>query len=86
MEELSFTRYVRRKRGEVRDSVFELVVNAHLCEVLWLDPPQEADRNPTWFSAEKAKRRLREDRGEDCADEFTRVVDHAVGRIQGLHG
>ncbi len=86
MEELSFTRYVRRKRGEVRDSVFELVVNAHLCEVLWLDPPQEADRNPTWFSVEKAKRRLREDRGVDCADEFTRVVDHAVGRIQRLHG
>jgi 8-oxo-dGTP pyrophosphatase MutT (NUDIX family) len=85
MEELSFTRYVRRRRGEARDSAIETVVNAHLCEVLWLDPPQEADRNPTWFSPEKAKRRLREDRGADFAAEFARVVDLAVGRIQRLH-
>ncbi len=86
MEELSFTRYVRRTRGETRESSIETVVNAHLCEVLWLDPPQEAGRNPTWYSAEKAKRRLREDRAADFAAEFTRVVDIAVGRIQRLHG
>jgi len=86
MEELSFTRYVRRRRGEARDSSIQTVVNAHLCEVLRLDPPQEADRNPTWFSAEKAKRRLREDRAADFAAEFARVVDLAVGRIQRLHG
>ena len=85
MEELSFTRYVRRRRGEGRESVIETVVNAFLCEVLWLDSPQEADRNPTWFSVEKAKRRLREDRTTDFAAEFARVVDLAVARIQRAH-
>lgn len=87
MEEASFTRYVRRKRGEARNSAARsaakvTVVNAHLCEVLRLVPPQEADRNPTWFSAEKAKRRLQEDRPPDFGAELARVVDRAVSRIQ----
>ncbi|MBI1740138.1 MAG: NUDIX domain-containing protein [Candidatus Koribacter versatilis] len=85
MEEASFTRYVRRKRGGERDSAVATVVNAHLCEVLWLDPPQEAGRNPTWFSAEKATRRLREDRAADFGAELARVVERAVGRIERLH-
>ena len=90
MEEISFTRYVRRKQGGEQDSaigspVKELVVNAHLCEVLRLDPPQESGRNPTWFSAEKAMRRLRADRAADHADELARVAERAVSRIQRLH-
>ena len=92
MEEASFARYVRRKGGEVRNSARsgersagkELAVQAHLCEVLRLDPPQERNRNPTWFSAEKAKRRLREDRTPDFAAELARVVDTAVRRIRRL--
>lgn len=87
MEEASFTRYVRRRRGVVRNSAArvaakESVVDAHLCEVLRLVPPQELDRNPTWFSAEKAKRRLREDRTTDFGSELARVVDRAVSRIR----
>lgn len=82
MEEASFTRYVRRKRGEPRESAIETVVNVHLCEVLWLDPPQEAGRNPTWFSVEKAKRRLQEGRSPDFGAELVRVVERAVGRIR----
>src|ERR1700728_3230733 len=45
IEEAAFARYVRRRhadraeRGEV-----EFTVKAYLCEVLWLDPPQELDR------------------------------------------
>src|SRR6202140_1404869 len=70
MEEASFATYVRRKRNDMRNSTRsaqrsperELAIQAHLCEVLRLDPPQERNRNPTWFSAEKTKRRLREDR------------------------
>src|SRR5882762_1299095 len=61
MEEVAFARYVRRKRGS--DPAIETAVNAHLCEVLWLVPPQEPGRNPTWCSVEKAKRRLQENRG-----------------------
>jgi 8-oxo-dGTP pyrophosphatase MutT (NUDIX family) len=87
IEEASFARYVRRKRGEARDAApVETVVNAHLCEVLWLDPPQEVNRNPTWFSAEKAKRRLQEDRPEDFGAELVRVVEQAASRIQRVNG
>ncbi len=87
MEEASFTRYIQRKRGNVRRSAaMELVVSAHLCEVLRLVPPQEINRNPTWFSAGKAKRRLREDRAPDRGAELARVVDRAVTRIEDLRG
>lgn len=85
MEEASFTRYIRRRRGDRRSSTArsgEPAVNAHLCEVMRLVPPQELDRNPTWFSADKAKRRLREERTPDFGAELARVVDCAVSRIQ----
>src|ERR1700692_4856399 len=82
MEEASFTRYIRRRRGEVRNSSARLAEkesagDAHLCQVLRLVPPQELDRNPTWFSAEKAKRRLQEDRTPDFGSELARVIDRA---------
>lgn len=89
IEEAPFARYIRRKRGggDTRDSAsVEVAVNAHLCEVLRLDLPQESDRNPTWFSIQKAKRRLREDRAPDHGAELARVVDCAVARIQRPHG
>ena len=63
IEEASFARYVRRKGGGSGDSgSVEINVKAYLCQVLSLEQPQELDRQPTWFSAEKAKRRLRNDR------------------------
>jgi 8-oxo-dGTP pyrophosphatase MutT (NUDIX family) len=83
MEEVSFTRYVRRK-GSGNSSAIEVGVSAHLCEVLRLGPPQEFNRNRTWFSAEKAKRRLREQRSPDYGAELARVVDRAVAHIQRL--
>lgn len=89
MEEASFTRYIRRKRtgnSAARSAKIkkDLVIQAHLCEVLRLDVPQEPDRDPTWFTAEKAKQRLREDRTPDYAAELARVVDRAVTRVQRL--
>jgi 8-oxo-dGTP pyrophosphatase MutT (NUDIX family) len=81
MEETSFTRYVRR-RGEDRGD--KPAVNAHLCEVLRQVPPQEAGRNPTWFSTDKAKRRLKEDRSAEFGTELARVVDRAVTRIKSF--
>jgi 8-oxo-dGTP pyrophosphatase MutT (NUDIX family) len=86
IEEASFARYVRRRhadpgeRGEV-----EFTVKAYLCEVLWLDPPQELDRRPTWFSVEKAMRRLRDDRAAHYGAELVRIVESAVKRIQRVH-
>jgi 8-oxo-dGTP pyrophosphatase MutT (NUDIX family) len=94
MEETSFTRYVRRKRGDSQSSAAktgrsaekDLVVNACLCEVARLSPPRESDRNPTWFSVEKAKQRLRQDRAPNYGAELARVVDRAVARIRRLGG
>src|SRR5271154_6307350 len=53
IEEACFARYRRRQTGDKRRSAIELNVSAHLCEVTRLDPPQESNRNRTWFSAEK---------------------------------
>jgi 8-oxo-dGTP pyrophosphatase MutT (NUDIX family) len=83
MEEVSFTSYVQRKRSRMR-RVTELSVSAHLCEVLRLVPPPELNRNPTWFSAGKAKRRLCDDRASDHGTDLARVIDRAVTRIQRL--
>src|ERR1700747_2043368 len=63
IEEARFARYVRLRSGQSRHSQsIEVVINAHLCEVTRLAPPEEEDRHPTWFSAEKAKRRLKQGR------------------------
>jgi 8-oxo-dGTP pyrophosphatase MutT (NUDIX family) len=87
MEEVSFATYARPKAGTGGTPArLELLVTAHLCEVLWLDPPQESGRNPTWFSVERAKRRLRENRSAAYGSELARVVDHAVARVKQLRG
>src|SRR5271157_5271405 len=90
MEEIPFARYFHRKPATrpaaARSSQPALAVAAHLCEVTRLEPPQEADRNPTWFSAEKAKQRLLEDRAPEFGAELARVVDRASARIRRLHG
>ena len=83
MEESSFIRYVQRKRGKMGRTV-ELSVSAHLCEVLRLVRPPESNRTPTWFSAEKAKRRLRDDRTVTHGNDLARVIDKAVTRLLRL--
>ena len=88
MEDESFTHYVR-KRTDMRTSAGsddKIVVNAHLCEVLRLGPPQESNRNPTWFSVQKAKNRLQQDRKSDNGAQLAHVVDLAVARIQRFCG
>lgn len=85
MEEASFARYVRTRRNRGKNSKARIeAINAHLCEVLWLGPPEESGRNPSWFSPEKAKRRLRQNRAFDFAAELAGVVERAVARIQRL--
>jgi 8-oxo-dGTP pyrophosphatase MutT (NUDIX family) len=95
IEEASFARY-RRQQGDqgnrasrsdkTRSGKKEVAVNAHLCEVLRLSPPQESRRDRTWFSVEEARRQLRQGRRNDGAAQFVRVVDRAVARIQKLQG
>ena len=85
MEEASFAQYMRRKGGSFENSAeTELSFSAHLCEVLRLDPPQESNRNRTWYSIAATKQNLREDRDRDYGAKLARVVDRAVDRIQRL--
>ena len=97
MEEIPFARFFRRKTDAATttqnarpaaapSSQQELAVAVHLCEVSWLEPPQESKRNPTWFSAEKAKRRLLDDRAPEFGAELARVLDRASARIRRLQG
>jgi 8-oxo-dGTP pyrophosphatase MutT (NUDIX family) len=83
MQEACFSRYTRglERNSSERDSRKTVTVNAYLCEVLRLESPQESGRNPTWFSAEKAKRVLREDRTPDYGSELARVINRALARI-----
>jgi 8-oxo-dGTP pyrophosphatase MutT (NUDIX family) len=82
MQEACFSRYARVERNSSeRDSRKTVTVNAYLCEVLRLESPQESGRNPTWFSAEKAKLVLREDRTPDYGSELARVINRALARI-----
>jgi 8-oxo-dGTP pyrophosphatase MutT (NUDIX family) len=84
MEEAPFTRFVYRKRGALRSDPAGLAVSAHLCEVLRLEAPEEANRNPTWFCAKDAKRSLREDHRTGSGADMARVVVRAVRRIRRL--
>jgi 8-oxo-dGTP pyrophosphatase MutT (NUDIX family) len=77
IEEIPFARFFRHKT--------DAAVTAHLCEVSRLEPPQESNRNPTWFCAEKAKLRLLKNRTPEFGSELVRVVDRAEARIRRLH-
>ena len=46
-----------------------------------LNLPQESGRTPTWFSAEKTKRLLREDRSPDYGSDLVRIINRALTRI-----
>ncbi len=60
----------------------EFAVKAFLLEVRQLRRPQEAQRNPTWFRPESAKRMLAKRRESRYSDELGKVIDAAIRRIQ----
>src|SRR6202030_3461616 len=64
IEEVSFARYVRKRSSAGNHASISdekaVTVKAYLCEVLRLTAPQESRRDRTWFSADEAKRCLRE--------------------------
>lgn len=85
IEEASFGSYVCRKGKDVRKSAPRantLHVQTHLCQVLRLTKPKEANRDRTWFSVRHARRALREERDPAEAAQFVRVIDKAVARIR----
>jgi 8-oxo-dGTP pyrophosphatase MutT (NUDIX family) len=61
--------------------VRELVVKAFLMEVSGTAHPHEANRNPTWFSPEEARRILAQGREVKYAREIQAVVDRALEQI-----
>ena len=85
IEPSAFVSYLHCKPGQVHSRSGATLVDAHLCEVKRLVPPLEGHRNPTWFSRGKAKRRLRELRTPEYANEVVRVIDHATERILLRH-
>jgi len=82
MEEACFSRYSRGNEPSQRASEKTVIVNAHLCEVSRLESPQESGRTPTWFSAEKTKRLLREDRPPEYGSDLARIISRALTRIE----
>jgi hypothetical protein len=88
IEEAAFVRYILRRQGKrlkvARSAARPILVSAHLCEVRRLCHPKESNRNPTWFSMEDTTRRLRYGRRNEEGEEFARVVQRAVARIERL--
>jgi len=92
VEEIPFTRYFRRTPDHTAPRSTQPDVNvdvavavaAYLCEVVRLEKPQESNRRPTWFSANKARQRLIKDRTPEFGAELARVIDRAVSRIDRL--
>lgn len=74
--------YFHSKRERLRSPRSVVAVQAHLCEVERLVSPKEGYRDPTWFKTDKARRRLRESRSPELAQEVIEVVDRAVQRIR----
>src|SRR5215510_12499386 len=64
--------------SRLRNVVQEFVVKAFMLEVTHTQPPQEPDRNPTWFSVDGARRALSRGREKRHAAEFHTVIDRAV--------
>ena len=82
IEHKPFHWYFHSKREPFRSQRSVVPVQAHLCEVEQLVSPKEDHRNPTWFKADKARRRLRENRSPELAGEVVQVIDRAIIRIR----
>jgi len=67
--------------SRLRNVVQEFVVKAFMLEVTHTQPPQEANRNPTWFGVDDARRALKRGREERHAAELRSVIDRAVERL-----
>ena len=82
IEREPFHWYFHSKRERLHNQRSVVPVQAHLCEVERLVSPKEDHRNPTWFRADKARRRLRENRSPQLAGEVVQVIDRAIIRIR----
>jgi 8-oxo-dGTP pyrophosphatase MutT (NUDIX family) len=67
--------------ARLREGVQESVVKAFMLKVTRTQPPQEPNRNPTWFSVDDARSALTKGREEQHATEICTVIDRAVERL-----
>jgi 8-oxo-dGTP pyrophosphatase MutT (NUDIX family) len=65
--------------------VREFVVKAFLMEVEQTIPSHEPMRNPTWFTAEEAKKTLAKGREVKYAREMQVVIDRALQHLAAAH-
>lgn len=78
VEESSVGHYTDLKRALGHDNRSrEIIIAAYLLEVGTMAVAQEPGRNPTWFTPEEAKQRLREQRAPRYSEEIARIVDAA---------
>lgn len=80
VEHRPFASYVHSKSSALKRR--EVEVSAHLCRVVHVGRALEAHRDPTWFSFEAAKKRVRDHRRRKYAAELERVLEEAMERIQ----
>lgn len=82
IEPSHFDSYLDTKRtfGDGYQSC-EIRIGAYLLEVESLAAPEEADRNPTWFSPDEAKKRLSERRLPKYSNHLARIIDRAADMV-----
>jgi 8-oxo-dGTP pyrophosphatase MutT (NUDIX family) len=84
IEVAHFGWYVDTKRALGHDNrTREILVAAYMLEVDSTEPPEERDRNPTWFTPQEAKRKLSERRAPKYCNQISALVDVAVKRVAG---
>ena len=81
VERLPFISYRHCKPRRLPSRKHIVTVHAHLCEVKRLVSPLEDYRNPRWFRAEEAKRRLQKFRTSEFASEVVNVIERATELI-----
>lgn len=82
IEHQHFALYIDTKRTLGHDNqTREIMIASFLLEVHAAVKPQESDRNPTWFSPEQARKRLRDARAPKYASQISSIIDAAVDRI-----
>ncbi len=81
IERAPFSAYRHCKPKRLKSREEAILVHAYLCAVKRVLTPSEGYRDPTWFSASKAKRRLQKFRDSEFAAEVVDVIDRAAERI-----
>jgi 8-oxo-dGTP pyrophosphatase MutT (NUDIX family) len=82
IEESHFAHYLDTKRTLGHDSLTrEVRIAAFLLEVHSTEDPQESGRNPSWFSAHQARKRLAEGRPSPYSKQIAKMIDAAVDQL-----